>query len=93
MQKNIDIYRYSQLRRIQICAFSAATIYSEDRRQAKQATREALEDFLAQGYGRYVSIEEQALDLEPGDWLDMTHLASTGREKLTMCIAQELSSP
>ena len=68
-------------------------IYSEDRRQAKQKTRDALEDFLAQGYGRYVSHEKQALDLEPGDWLDMTHLAATGREKLTRRIAQELSTP
>ena len=68
-------------------------IYSEGRLRARRETRENLIRFLAEGYGRYVSIEDQALALEPGDWLDMTHLAASGREKLTRRIAQELSRP
>ncbi len=68
-------------------------IDSEDRRQAKRETREMVAHFLAGGYGRYVPLEEQVLDLGPGDWFDMNHLGPTGREKLTRRIAQELSTP
>lgn len=68
-------------------------IYSEARQRAKRKTREELSRSLILGDGRYVSLEEQALALKQEDWLDMTHLASTGREKLTRRIAQELSTP
>ncbi len=68
------------------------TIYSDQRRRAKQAVRERLEEFLATGTGRYVSREEQALDLEASDWRDMTHLGRSGREKLTRRIAREFLS-
>lgn len=68
-------------------------IYSEARQQAKRKAREELSRFLAQNDGRYVSLAEQGLALEQEDWLDMTHLASTGRGKLTRRIAQVLSTP
>lgn len=67
-------------------------IYSDQRRRVKQTVRERLEECLAAGAGRYVSREEQALDLEASDWRDMTHLGRSGREKMTRRIAQELSA-
>ena len=68
-------------------------IYSAERTQAKEATREKVSAFVAAGHGRYVSLAEQALELEPEDWLDMTHLTPAGSEKLTRRLAQELAQP
>lgn len=65
---------------------------SEPRRRVRQAVRARLEEFLADGYGRYVSREEQGLDLGPEDWRDMTHLSQSGREKLTRRMARELAA-
>lgn len=67
-------------------------IYSDQRRLAKQNIRERLETVLVTDMGRYVSRDQQALDLKASDWSDMTHLSSSGREKLTHRIAQELSA-
>jgi hypothetical protein len=64
---------------------------SEPRRRAREAVRKRLQDFLSDGYGRYVSREEQALGLGPEDWRDMTHLSRSGRGKLTRRMARELA--
>ena len=70
-----------------------SAIYSAERTQAKEATREKVSAFVAAGHGRYVSLAEQALDLGPEDWLDMTHLTPSGNDKLTQRLAQELEQP
>ena len=73
-----------------------AAILNKAREQGipvKEATREKLSAFVAAGHGRYVSLAEQALDLGPEDWLDMTHLTPSGNDKLTQRLAQELAQP
>jgi hypothetical protein len=66
-------------------------IYSPSRNMAKKQVRDFLIK-LTEAYGqRYVSQEEQGLDLDAGDWKDMSHLNPGGREKLTRRMAEVLS--
>lgn len=68
-------------------------LQSAERVQAKAAVRRLVGEFVASGHGRYVPLAEQELGLTEGDWLDLTHLGASGREKLTRRIAQELARP
>ena len=68
-------------------------IYSAERLQEKQVTRVRLAELMKTTGGRYISLEEQALDLDAGQWLDMTHLNASGCDRLTRCIARELQAP
>ena len=83
-------------RRVELVVFEgevSPALQSAERTQAKASVRRLVADFVASGYGRYVPLAEQGLDLSDGDWHDLTHLNASGREKLTRRIAQELAQP
>ncbi len=83
-------------RRVELMVFEGEVspgLQSAERAQAKEAVRRLVSGFVASGYGRYVPLAEQDLALTDGDWLDLTHLNASGREKLTRRIAQELAGP
>ena len=68
-------------------------IYSDGRLQVKAQVRADLAAFPGAGLYRFVSKDEQNLNLGPEHWGDMTHLNAGGREVLTRRLAQILMTP
>jgi hypothetical protein len=90
-----EFARRLETKGVALCIFEGdvnPALYSPDRLRAKAEIREYLEELSLVSSYRFVSVDEQNLELTPLDWLDLSNLNAVGRERLTRRMAEELRS-
>lgn len=85
--------RRLEIKGIAMCIFEGdvnPALYSPERLRAKTEIRDYLAGLSLVANYCFLSCDEQHLQLTPQDWLDLSHLNATGRERLTRRMVEEL---